>query len=545
MSELIITKVKKLLVIDCSATDIKIVYLESMAKGVEILAADSKKISAATLQDQTRIIDDFIHVFLQENSVVTKNVVINVSTEESIFIKPVTLPSIPESEILNAAKWQLKEDMPFDIESALIDWQVIKEHVDHDGVKQNIFLFAVAREEVIKNYLDMLAPFKFDILAVTTTVFSYENLFRAFPAERPAAIAAVLDIEQEYSTLSIYKNHHLALVRKLPLSWDKFTQALREVFVLEQEKIQLSIEEAETIKNTIGVPEDLSVRVKDHIYAIHIFTLIRPLLESLLRDMKLSFHYFRTNIEEETPALVYLGGYGARLKNLAKYLSRELGVSVQPFPLPEGIKAKMKNEEWFQSNRLALMGTLGAGLIDANSVNFLPDEIRLKKETRRQNAFWVLMVGLGVIGILFFFLMMQNQIFEYEDRLNNVQGNLSTVEEIKKLQAKIQRREALLDQVQKNTIPVHGLLKIISQLIPEDIVLSELRFDQDAHSLLLKGTASLGQERSQSLLTNFMEKLELSSFINEADLVSSRQTQGEEEFEIKCDIVRDVSDERK
>ena len=83
--------------------------------------------------------------------------------------------------------------------------------------------------------------------------------------------------------------------------------------------------------------------------------------------------------------------------------------------------------------------------------------------------------------------------------------------------------------------PADGILKILSLLVPRDIVLQGLSLED--HRLILTGTVTAGEDVAETVLIEFMQKLEESSFFIEATLLASRKTASAQEFEIKCDLI--------
>jgi len=82
------------------------------------------------------------------------------------------------------------------------------------------------------------------------------------------------------------------------------------------------------------------------------------------------------------------------------------------------------------------------------------------------------------------------------------------------------------------------LLKLISAIIPSTIILDEFSFDQASHSLLLRGVVTLSNDSVEKVLTDFMNDMENSKFIDEANLISSKEVQGINNFEIKCNLAK-------
>jgi hypothetical protein len=78
------------------------------------------------------------------------------------------------------------------------------------------------------------------------------------------------------------------------------------------------------------------------------------------------------------------------------------------------------------------------------------------------------------------------------------------------------------------------LLKLISVLAPKEVVLNELTVNQPARLLILKGIIFDSANNAETVLTDFMKRLEDSSFILDSNLVSSRRSADIQQFEINC-----------
>ncbi|MFH0935757.1 MAG: PilN domain-containing protein, partial [Candidatus Omnitrophota bacterium] len=73
-------------------------------------------------------------------------------------------------------------------------------------------------------------------------------------------------------------------------------------------------------------------------------------------------------------------------------------------------------------------------------------------------------------------------------------------------------------------------------ITPGNIFIEELSLDQERHILSFKGQVFSGANTAESELTDFIKKLEASSFVSEATLVSSQNVSGSQQFEITCDL---------
>ncbi|GEM_PF-544096 len=527
-------KPQKFLAIDFSQAMTEIVYVESLGNGFKLLAYDIQKNSAAGKENKTATVD-FIKAFIEKNSVAGKNVMVSISDADPVVIKFLALPFIPEKEILSAAKWKLKDDVPFDLEQSAVAWQVVGDHVDSEGVKSRGMIFVVVMKETLDRYLSIIDQCRLEPLGITSSSFNYASLLQR--AAQISKVAAVLDVDYKGSTLSIYSGNKLNFVRRLPISWEKLTQSLTEVIVSGEGKIELSYDEAQAIGSTFGIPEDENQIVQDKVQATHIISLLRPLLETLVRDLKFSFQYFASNFNSEGPGALYLTGGGSNLKNLDKYLSKALGLEVSYLSLPECVDARILEEgNRDQSGRNKISNILGAALSDPRAINLLPPEIMARRAEGIERA--VLRLFGIAAGAAFLFLLssVQFQVGDYKNRVKNAQTHLRTIEEINVLKGKILAREDLVTKIQEGRVPAAGVLKVLGASVSAEIVLNELSFDQAKHALRLKGVIPAEEDSAQKILIDFMQQLELSPFFTEVSLVSSQRMEASQEFEVLGEV---------
>jgi Tfp pilus assembly protein PilN len=349
------------------------------------------------------------------------------------------------------------------------------------------------------------------------------------------AVSAIVDIDYTATTLSIYSGAKLLFVRDIPVSWEMFSQALTRLIVSDQGNIELSLAEAEIIKNTYGIPQDESQVIKGNIRGLHIVSLLRPLLEALVRELKLSFNYFAMNFDMDKPAVLFTDGGGADLKNIEDYLRKELNIKVSRLPLPDCVYWNKLTEKDSQKEVLQkIANTVAVALGDSKAVNLLPSGIKTQKTEFLQRV--SLRIGGITIAAVFLVLLVfsKSQVHDYQNRLKTAQAHLEVIGGIKNLREKLLLREELITKIQKKKIPANGILKVMGVLTPNKVILDELVFNQSNYNLVLRGTVSDSDETAGAVLSDFMGQLETSSFFTEASLISSQGAEGAQIFEIKC-----------
>lgn len=521
----------KFITIDFGESFIKIAHMEAQAPDFKLLKYEVS-LTASEEEKKEEEAVDFVKNFLKKNSIPDKDVYLSISDSDAIIIKYLSLPILPEEEILEAAKWQLKEEIPFDMQDAVFDWEAVREYSDEEGVKKNGIIFIAARKNAVNKYVAIAYKCGLEPIGVTSGHFSYQNLLAYYPKNFP--VCAILDIGYKDSSLCIYNNNKLNFVRQLAFSSEKLTQSLTGSLVSEKGKTELSPEEAEKIKIAFGIPLDITLAAGSNIQANQIVSLMRHLLEGLVRELKFSFEYYAANFNAEHAGLLYITGGGSGLKNLDTYLHRELSITVTHLPLPECIKTDNLAKDNFDKDRNQIVNSVGAGLGGGCAINILPPEIKAREtELFLKNSLKLISFTAAAVFLILFFIA-RFQVYIYRSKLKQSGHYLEAIKEIKDLKQKISVRDNLSNKIQGNNVPVDGLLKYISALIPQEIILDELSFDQESRRLVLKGMVSASENNAETLLINFIQKLEKTPFFTEAGLVSSKSTEAGQVFEISC-----------
>jgi Tfp pilus assembly protein PilN len=232
----------------------------------------------------------------------------------------------------------LQEEVLFDLADAYTDWQVFRDPYEEGEVQKQDCTFIVMKKSAVQFYLNALQKCKLKPVCLTTGALAYSQILRAaVPGGGPAA---VLDLDYQQATLCFLVNNRIHFARNMPVSWEKITQSLTEILVSDKGKIELSAQEAEEIKNTVGYPlghYDENLQIRDNVQVKHVVSMLRPILEVLVRELNFSFDYYATNFNVEPPRVLYITGGGANLKRFEEYLHQELGIEVSCLPVPPQI----------------------------------------------------------------------------------------------------------------------------------------------------------------------------------------------------------------
>lgn len=468
-----------------------------------------------------------IRIFLKKNSFSVKEAILSVADADSMAIKYCLLPALKHKEILSAGIWQLKDEVHFDLSDAYSDWRIVKELIDEEGAHQQGIIFAFSRKEAVEKYITCLARCNLQTAAIVTSAFSYADVLRGMKDDKAISSEIILDLEYIDSSLNLYVDKTLHFTRYLPVSVEGLTRSLVGTLISDKGKVELTFSEAEKIRDLIGIPLDESIYIKENLQASQIASLIRPVLESLVRETKHSITYFTSNLDEAMPQAIYIAGLGANLKNFDTYLTRELGFPVSQLSFPDIVDVERIPKEEFTQARSQLVSCVGAVLSAGRGVSLLAGDVRMRWF---KNVFLKrLKPFAAVIGafLLVFMLVSIARVPIYSYRLSTVKSYFQNKKALLAFFQKVQQWRELVFEVSLQRMTADALLNFISQSVPDGLRLDELELDQYQGELIFKGEA-----REMKDVENFIGKLKASEYF------SLIQPVGEigKNFKIKCKL---------
>ncbi len=525
MAKFLFSRRKYILVIEIGKIALKVASFLRSASSLELLDYSLEKINPEN--DSSIQISDYLHAFLKKGVLPVKEAILSIADTDSVAIKYCQLPALKHNEILSAAIWQLKDQVHFDLESAYFDWRVIKEFSDEEGARQQGIIFAFCRREAVEKYLACLRQCGLHTSAILASALNYGEVLKSLAKDKTVSSEIVLDLEYLNSVLSLYIDKKLHFTRYLPVSVDTYTRSLIGTLASERGKVALTLSEAEEIRDNIGIPQDASAFVKDNLQASQIISLIRPVLESIVRETKHSLNYFTSTLNAPLPQIIYTTGLGANLKNLDAYLAKELGFPVERLPFPEILSTTRISQAKVEKDRSQLVSCVGAVLLAGRNVSLLAGGVRMRwvtnALTKRLLSFFAVIGGV----VLFLMLISILSIPVYSYRLKKAKSFFSDKKQLASFFEKAQTGGNLVFEVSRQRLSLDAFLNFISESIPAGLRLNELELNQYHGELTLQGEARRSQD-----LEAFLKKLEASDYF----LSLKPVTMQSRDFKIKCKL---------
>lgn len=510
--------------LDIGSSSVKLAQFAKRDDGLHLIKVDVKSIAYS--DDEAQLEKEYTSALKEIFKGIdqTKSDIIAGINCPATSIKKVTLPQMPASELREAIKLKAKDYFHFDTDSAIMDFEIMREVVD-EGVRKYELTVAASPRATVERHLKLLEKAGIKPASLVPCSCALQKFIIHSSAEKDKTQGFV-DIGAHFTEFLVFKGEELLFSRKIPVAGSDITKSMTGTLVSDKGKTQLSIEEAEKIKKDIGIPAELDSRmIEDKISAIQVLSMMRPPLEQLVGEIDRCFDYYREGSRGGMiDTLVLLGG-GASLKGLPEFLSTELGIEVKVGVSLKGIEVEpgaVTDNTQLQRFGAAIGAALSAGLM-----SLLPPEIKEEKKKALKRAV-IEGISVGVVIILaLIYIGMKIQLGNLQKKVSVAQKELSgLVPYLERLKTHNLVTMILVDEPFWEEV-----FKEFSNIVPEDIYLTNL--SKRGNIVEMKGVVT--SERADEALSDFIFILERAMF-KDVKLVGSKDLKGKEanEFTLRC-----------
>ncbi len=373
--------------IDLGQCALKALRLEVQDGQVTATAFDyveHPKILSQPDADPDQLTREALEKFLSRNSLRGDLVAISVPGQSGLarFVK---LPPVEEKKISEIVKFEAKQQIPFNLDEVVWDYQKIGQGMVTDGfaMETEIGLFAMKRDMVAR-YLQHFKEVNVEVHVVQMAPLSLCN-YVAYdllgigadsegeapaPGKKRAIVA--LDIGADSSNLVVTDGNRIIWQRPIPLGGNHFTRALTK-------DLKLTFAKAEHLKRNAtksGAPE-----------LKQILTALKPVLNDFVGEVQRSLGYF-TNTHRDSQVEYMMGlGSAFRLPGLQRFLADKLQLDVRKLGKLEKLAGdSVIAAPAFTENVLSFAVAYGLALqglkVARLQTNLLPPEIRTERMIR-------------------------------------------------------------------------------------------------------------------------------------------------------------------
>jgi type IV pilus assembly protein PilM len=556
--------------LDIGSHSIKLVGLKMTSKGPFLTCLGMKEIPPNKDKEDVNAFSEILNALVEEVGLRTKKVNLVVSGS-GVQIKRISVPSLPKAELKEAVRWEMKNYLPFPVETAEIVFHILNEYVE-DNVKRLDLMVVACPKQLIDRTLSIaeragLQPIHLDVgpFALWNTLLVWNQL------EKDETVA-LIDLGAEKTGIYLFKNGILQFSREAAPAGADITKAIMEGIGSEG-KLELIYERAEEIKQEMGIPlEPSRERTGDRSGSLSkISFLVRPVLERLSAEIGRSLDYYRVQFNEERIDRLLLTGGGANLKNIVSYLAGELRLPIEHFNPLSDILFDPKRIGTQFLNQMGSLFTIAVGVAfpEPKRIELLPAKEPFLSKIQAVKSISVLAPAIALLIFLGIALYMNGQVNAIQKEINMKKAKLANLvalqEKLKLLKEKDLQIKQKLSQFPSSMlvlVPYRDILREFNNILPNNVALTLLSVQKkgkplkkgppstkspegesqkgESRELYITGMAFGSDAHCLRALAQIIDRLEKSSLYKNVKLASADEnklfTQPGAEFEIVCDI---------
>ncbi len=334
--------------LDIGSSVVKAVQLRRSGKGIElekfgiaeIYPGGDKKAAAESVRELKIAA---VRKALQSANISAKQAITAVSGE-SIIVRYIQLPDMPEEELKNALKWEAEEYIPFHIDEVNIDSVILGKA--GEGGKVDVLLVS-AKKELVNEHVDLVRAVGLTPLIIDVDSFAFLNCFEVNYQPNPTDVIALINIGAEITSINIYIGGISRFSRDISIAGDTITTSIQSrlgTSFVEAEEIKIAegapvaSEEAEgegpsetglldTIRGTVEkiTGEEMEEDSKEAIAA----KVVKNSLTNLVSEIRRSIQFFENQANGRVVQSIVLGGGTSKLRNIDKFFANELNLPVE------------------------------------------------------------------------------------------------------------------------------------------------------------------------------------------------------------------------
>lgn len=441
----------------------------------------------------------------------------------NVFIGETENPGVSPKELDDAISWQIADHLPFSSDDSEMQYSVREQNI----------LVSVIQGEFYQKVSQCFQSAKVYPQSITTLPFAYEALIQKENIGLDENLVLVR-IGRHHTYVLDFKNKNFQSMREIPFGSEQITEAMMGTLTFDDEKIDISYEQAEVLKKNIGLPTEQLQPDPEEPKNSQLSARIRPVFERLINDINATISAFERRNEGDSVQHVYLAGGGALMQGLDRYFENNIGCKTALLSVDEiCTEADATNMEMIGLLYISMEKFNFAG-----NIGVLKPKFEAARKWMKRGAF----AATVVFNFLFIVMLVQVVFVSMHlGRTKTEYENMGASEE------KIKIMDNLLDQITKVTIdrrtniieePSLGeAFRELSFLVPRTIVFREMEFQKTSDfELGIAGVVTGGGKSQDIVLSSFLENLDASALFQYSRL-ESRSTEGQTEGQVAFKIL--------
>ncbi|HNQ50274.1 MAG TPA: pilus assembly protein PilM [Candidatus Omnitrophota bacterium] len=462
---------------------------------------------------------------------------------KGVYVFFLSVPHLNKKDLRGAVGIELKKRLPpqSDINSMAYDYFINGSAQDQAAPTLQVTCVAVDRS-LIEEQIALLKGLNIHPVSIQVIPDALGNLLTHCVNTDPAAPVALLDLGAGVSLLNFYKGKSLVFSREIPIGGEHITAALLKGLSMATGVTGITADDAEKIKRSCGIPlaEDAKSEYMTDFGVVRgeqLLAMVRPVIERLVMEISRTFNYYSKTFKTGAIGKLYLTGGSSRLKNIATILQANVeGLkSAEQLSILSVIKgwsdkSVLRQEMMMEQAAPHLAAAFGMCLGAGGKINMLPVRERIEQKIGIFTAMVQVFFSLACVITMLLYASSYANGLKYKSLAVKLEGQVRQLEassgHVKKylaLRSQLERKHQLLDTARGRQPMWWGILKELSVVTPDDVVLRMINvpLNTEPKEMRIFGRISSKQTIVDMALSQYVQALDDSPFFSNARILSS------------------------
>ncbi|HOE96374.1 MAG TPA: type IV pilus assembly protein PilM [Candidatus Sumerlaeota bacterium] len=264
---------------------------------------------------------------------------------ESIIVRYLQLPEMPENELKKALQWEAEEYIPFRLSEVNLDSAILGRVPDGEIPKMDVLLVS-AKKDLVQRHVSVLRGAGLEPRVVDVDSFAFMNCYE-LNYEQGDECTALVNIGSEITSINVFSAGTSRFSRDILIGGQTITQAIRSHLgcnFADAENLKMAYGTVpatggdedggegasgllDTIRGTIEEMTEQETSRDAQEYAVR--KAVQAVVHNLLVEVRRSIEFFEGQYRGINVGRVILGGGTAGLPNLRENVEQELRLPVE------------------------------------------------------------------------------------------------------------------------------------------------------------------------------------------------------------------------
>ena len=409
------------------------------------------------------------------------------------------IPKLPRNQVANAVFWTFTKTVEFNESDELLDFEILGD-ISEQGVKKTEVLTYKAPKKEAAELKAAFAAIGYPLKGISIAPFAIQNLMRTGLIEKFEQDACNVFIGRDWSRIAIFSNRNLVLSRGIKAGMQSMVDSIQQALIDSQDEVQTigsdDFVPGQNVKGGSNLqskdPKQLLTdlinaenRVSDkgeserEIELAHIFQMLRPAIERLIRQVERTFEHFASTFHREGVQQLLLSGPICASTVIVHYIGRQLDLPVSvldPYGPGTGFAEKVKipqSQEERESYAPAIGLALSHNSLTPNILYTHGDKDR-DDSVKRLNMRILTACMICLVLLIVFFSWQERRLDAKRSQVEKLNQRLSAfqpqaeIELVRNMYAKVQDKRTLFERTVQRYRPL-AVINELSQITPVNV----------------------------------------------------------------------------